>query len=261
MDSIASLSRLIEFNTKPSYFSNKDWDEWLTLLFALIGAVGTFLTWQGTKLTSRSVKNESQNKMLKASIQESILLDLIRHFFRNKIVLCAMQLKLENRGYNKYYPSEEHLLKLKVLPEDQLFDRFNNIPAHYNELHKIELMFRNFNIETDVTLEHLKDPKMPKQQKLEDLDTQEFKMEFLTRKVLALMDSLGFGKSLQYVANFLEENSNAYKDDKSKEKAEVKVPARRKDRRYYDDELNLTEIVDEDIRYEYPIIKLIRFHE
>ncbi|WP_425389833.1 hypothetical protein [Ekhidna sp.] len=261
LDSIASLSRQIELNTQPSYFNERNWDEWVILILSLIAAVGTFLTWQGTQLTAKSVEEENRKKLIKSDIQEKILIDLIRHFFRNKIVLCAMELKLRKEGFGKFYPSEEHLLKLKVLPEDQRFDRFDNIPQHYNELHKLELMFRNFNIEADVCLVHLMDPKMPEATKLKDLDTLEFKMEFLTRKILDLMKSLGFDHSTKRIKEFLLKESNSYKDDKSeKERANIEVPPRREERRYYDDELGLTEIVDNDIKIEYPIIKLIGFH-
>ncbi|MEX2564569.1 MAG: hypothetical protein WD431_01350 [Cyclobacteriaceae bacterium] len=269
LDSIAKSSKKTSINTTPTYFSQHDWDEFVILFLSLVAAAGTLLTWKGIKATTRTIQIETEKQLIKSDIQKQILIDLIRHFFRNKIIVCTTRLKLENEGFDKFYPSEEHLLKLKVLPEDQRFDKFDNIPQHYNQLHMLELKFRNYNIEIDVTLEHLKSRQISDEVKKRDLDVLEFKSQLLTQEILELMQALKFDWKFETVSNNLRENSKYYKTNKIdgssaksiEEQIDIDVPKRDKKRDFYDKTLGLTEYVDEDIKIEYAIINLIPFPE
>jgi hypothetical protein len=96
-------------------------------------------------------------------------------------------LKTESYGYDRYYPSEEHLLKLKVLPEDLRFDRFNNTPQYYDILHSLELKFRNYNTEIDVTLGHLRNSSISSNIKSRDMSVLSKKSDYLTREIIQLL--------------------------------------------------------------------------
>ncbi len=110
IDSISEASKQTAINTEPTPLSSTDWDEYLNITLALIGALATFLAVWSIRLDT---KQNSINKVM----QEELLKDLIRHFYRNMVVLSAIKLKLKDK-YDSFYPSEEHILKFKVLPED-----------------------------------------------------------------------------------------------------------------------------------------------
>jgi hypothetical protein len=184
LDKIAVASEKTSINTQPTTLERTDMDEVANLLLAAFAALGTVLTW-------RAIRRETKQQQIKRTFQSKILSDLIRHMYRNKVCVCAVQQKLRDQGFDRYYPSEEHLLKLKLLPEDLRFDRFDNTPAFYDILHELELKFRNFNIEVDVSLEHLKLQNIGEETKIRDLEVLEFKSQLLTIDIINLMHTLG----------------------------------------------------------------------
>jgi hypothetical protein len=134
LDKIAQASEKTSVNTNPTRLGQTDADEITNLLLAAFAALGTVLTWQ-------AIRGESKQQQIKRTFQSKILSDLIRHMYRNKVCICATHWKLQEEGFDRYYPSEEHLLKLKLLPEDLRFDRFDNTPDFYDILHELELKF------------------------------------------------------------------------------------------------------------------------
>lgn len=246
-------------NTEPTTLNKVDWDEYLNIGLALIAAFGTLLTFQQIQITNKQ-------QSIKKKFQLNILSDLIRHLYRNKVCICASHQKLEDFGFDTHYPSEEHILKLKVLPEDLHFERFNNSPDHYDALHELELKFRNFNIEVDVALEHLKSQKMDRNVKIRDFETLEFKSQYLTDQTLKLINRLGFKWADDKLKEELQKTSVRYtedlktnNEDDGKEIATIPIAPRQSDRKNYYDNLGLTEELDADIRSEYEKINIIAF--
>ena len=282
----------IEENTKQTSLAKTDNDDWylisvttLSLFVALISIWFDLTTMRNTKKTEIAVINETEQKQIKAKFQEKLLLDLIRHLYRNKVVVCTLRWKLNEKdnkvttkteNYNLCYPSEEHLLKLKVLPEDLRLDRFENAPEHYDVLHKLELYFRNYNIEIDVALDHLKQKNMPIYVKDRDLDTLEYKSGFLTAEIDKLMFDLNlpcdvFNCLQNEVFDKIHEKDGSIKakiktametdDYKIWERENFTIVPKRKDNDYYD-RLNLTDCLNKDITIEYlkeGTINLIKF--
>lgn len=293
LDKIAQASEKTSVNTNPTRLGRTDADELTNLLLSAFAALGTVLTWQ-------AIRRESKQQQIKRTFQSKILSDLIRHMYRNKVCICATHRKLQEEGFDRYYPSEEHLLKLKLLPEDLRFDRFDNTPDFYDILHELELKFRNFNIEVDVSLEHLKQQNIDEKTKIRDLEVLEFKSQLLTSDIINLMHTLKLpiveeenkspGKStlrytpmesgstdqnglrkkfhaeipLEYIENvrkFLASKSARYS---KLHPAELPSKPCRPDHRnertgYFDDVLQLSEYLDNDIKGEYPKIHLIEF--
>lgn len=191
---IARYSEATAVNTTPTKLDTTNFDECLNIILAAIAAAGTFLT-------AFLIRSEGKKRHIKKQFQIRLFLDLIRHLYRNKVVICALQEKFKTNEpdkhlYNEKYPSEEHLLKLKVLPEDLRLDRFDNSPEFYDILHELELKFRNFNYEVDVALEHLKIKQMDPKQKIRDLGVLEFKQQLLTVNIIEVMRKLGLDKTL-----------------------------------------------------------------
>ena len=64
----------------------------------------------------------------------------------------------ETKPQKYQYPSEEHLLKLKVLPEDVLhLESYNQDDKIYQKMHELKLQLRNYDIEIDTAMTHLKE--------------------------------------------------------------------------------------------------------
>lgn len=206
-DSIATSTRKTAENTTPTRLTQTDHDEIGNLVLAFIAAIGTLLT-------AYVIWRESKQQEINRDFQFLIMKDLIRHLYRNKIVLRATTLKLQEVGFDAYYPSEEHLLKLKVFPEDLRITRFSSTSTHYDKLLEFELKFRNFNIEVDVALNHLKQPDISQKIKERDLDVLEFKSGYLTKEILKLMGILGFDFNEARLRIFLKETSNLFSESK-----------------------------------------------
>ncbi len=177
---IQSSTRTIEKNTAPTLLQSTDTDEFINLTLSIIAALGTVLT-------AVAVRLEFKQRAINKEIQRRVLFDLIRHLYRNKVCVCATTWRLTVEGFTRFYPSEEHLLKLKVLPEDLRFDRFNNTPQYYDILHSLELKFRNYNTEIDVALDHLKESEISDTIKNRDLAVLSMKSDYLTTEIIQLI--------------------------------------------------------------------------
>ncbi|MDR1119517.1 MAG: hypothetical protein LBM08_01200 [Dysgonamonadaceae bacterium] len=201
----------------------------LMFLAAASAIFGFFSFWYSKKTAKNVVKQEINRKF-----QKGIFEDLIRHLYRNKVCVCATRLKLENDGFNKYYPSEEHLLKLQVLPEDLRIHRFDSTPRYYDKLHKVELYFRNYNIEVEVALEHLKTKALPEDRKKRDLDVFEMKSGFLTQEIFKLMDTMKIPISTDEIRNLLIAESKDKQGNNRQNPPIIGIPDQVSENTYYD---------------------------
>ena len=170
-----------------------------------------------------------------------------------------MRWKLTDVGFDKCYPSEEALLKMKVLPEDLRLDRFDTSPDHYGKLHKLRLLFRNYTIEIDVALQHLKSQSVPQAVKLEDLLVLEYKSQLLTEKIRDLMECTGLALTDEDIRNMLLEKDTERRCRERGARDPAHVPERTGKHHEYYDRLGLTAQLNEDIAHEYGEIDIIEF--
>ncbi|MDR2882157.1 MAG: hypothetical protein LBU98_00025 [Alistipes sp.] len=257
---IATYTEKIADHTKP------DIDYWLlgiTILSLMIAFVSTwyaFRSWYWTKVAATKVAE----LRIKTDAQKETLWDIVRHLYRNKVVLCAIERKIgkeygEN-GLAKCYPSEEHIHKLKVLAEDLHLDRFEcTRPGHHNMLHEFELHLRNYNTKVDVTAEHLRSTGVPVGIKEEDLRFLGGESETLTEKILELMyvtegknDSENFGPQKkeyykEICKRLIERYEKDYEDVEKTYPTELREVKGRKHDPYYDGELNITDLLNKAI--------------
>lgn len=177
LNEIAQLTHNVAHNTQHNYFSGD-----LTLI-ATISTIATVFTLGSLYF---AVRQSRIDKMC----QRQIFDDIVRHFYRNKICVSAMRAKYiiaSNHGEKFCYPSEEHYLKLNVLPDDLHLEKYYRKGKTFDLLHKLHILMRNFNIEAEVALSHIKDPKTPYKTKLRDFATLDFKCGFLTQKICEVM--------------------------------------------------------------------------
>ena len=119
----------------------------LSLVVAILSLVYAIATYTAQK------KTEGNTKKLSRDAQRSLLNDLIRHMYRNLIIGYAIHTKLDETLW-KTYPSEEHLIKLKIPLENIHLDVFYGDDNAFRAMHELYLNMRNYNEEIDVVLAH-----------------------------------------------------------------------------------------------------------
>ena len=159
------------------------WWDGFNILIAVIALVFSVFTFWSQNKTSSNTQKLSQHA------QRNLLLDLVRHLYRNLVITYTVKTKLENIQY-KGYPSEEHLIKLKVPMENIHLEAFYGNDRMYEVMHNLYLNLRNYNEEIDVACTHFKDANLSKEVKKRDLDTLLFKPSFLTERILMTMYEL-----------------------------------------------------------------------
>lgn len=149
-----------------------DWVAVLVAVMSLFFAGITFASQHETEKNTMKITPESQRQILK---------DLIRHYYRNYIIILALERKISGR-LRDYYPSEEHLLKLAVNLDDLHPAAFYNQVENYQRIHNLMMMMRNFNTELGTVTKHLCSPDVPEEAKLRDFATLKFKMGMLAQR-------------------------------------------------------------------------------
>lgn len=254
-------------NTRPILvWRGKSYDSWVLLFVSLmslvVGIVSTtysIRTTRHTKRTAMNVREQTLQQAIDRSAQRAILTDLIRHLYLNKVKACAIRWKLSDLGFDKCYPSEELLLKMKVLPEDLRLDKFDSSPGHYGQLHRLMSLFRNYTIEVDVALEHLKSKSVAESVKVGDLLGLESRSQQITEKIRDLMECTGLTISDDDIRNMLLEMKEERHGADRGSHDPKHVPERAGEAYRFYDRLGLTEQLDREIARKYNRIDTIEF--
>ena len=106
----------------------------------------------------------SRSKLLRDDIDEtgqpSAIEDIIRHIYRNKVVIATMIVKYDlttklHPGL-LCYPSEEHYNKLKHLEDDFYIKNYSRDIEFNGRLHQLKANMRNLDIEINAAIIHSK---------------------------------------------------------------------------------------------------------
>lgn len=189
VDSVKTEILLVTQNTRGIKIFGADID-WYNFIFALLAfivacfsAVYDFRGFQESKRTADNVTRVSLD------VQMAQFDDLIRHLYRNLVCTIAFTRKVIDNKAHTEFPSEVHLLKLKVLPEDVLhLEKYNDNNIIYKKMHELKLLLRNYDIEIDTAMMHLKDGRISLDVLRDDLDTLTFKPLYLTNKILGITE-------------------------------------------------------------------------
>jgi hypothetical protein len=123
----------------------------------------------------------------------ALLYDLVRHLYRNKI--CTLSMWAKYNYYKKkgeeYYPSDEHYLKLQIPSTDIRSNQYNHRNGRRRKIHEIELLFRNYNLEVEVAMSHIKDDSVDETVKQNDFKNLFAKTGSLSMRIV---DFLATGK-------------------------------------------------------------------
>lgn len=142
------------------------------------------ITYEAQLKTEENTKNAEKNTTrVSQEAQRMLLNELLRHLYRNFVITYAMRTKMKEIEY-KGYPSEEHFEKLKIPMENIHLDVFYGEDDKFRKMHVLYLNLRNYNEEIDVALKHIIDPKMSIAIKEDDFDTLEFKVSYLSDRII-----------------------------------------------------------------------------
>lgn len=138
-----------------------------------------FRTWRSQQQTERNTNR------LEEAVQKELLIDMCRHLYRNLVITYTIAEKI--RPAFKRYPSEEHLLKMKVNLEDIHDELYYKREESFFQISKLYLNLRNYNTELEIISNHLSDPAIDVKTKERDLKTLLFKCSFLTKEILLFL--------------------------------------------------------------------------
>ena len=150
----------------------------LSLVVAILSLVYAIATYTAQK------KTEGNTKKLSRDAQRSLLNDLIRHMYRNLIIGYAIHTKLDETLW-KTYPSEEHLIKLKIPLENIHLDVFYGDDNAFRAMHELYLNMRNYNEEIDVVLAHFSSAAIDEKTLKRDMGTLEFKAFYIVERIIS----------------------------------------------------------------------------
>ena len=152
---------------------------------AMMYTIFTYKAQQRTEMHSAQTQGNTQRISLQA--QKGLLEDLVRHLYRNLVVTYAIKSKMKHFGFDKVYPSEEHLIKMKVPVHNIHLEAFYNDDMNYKKINELYLLLRNYNEEIEVALKHFCDPQMPTEVKERDFSTLIFKPGHLAKNILTIL--------------------------------------------------------------------------
>lgn len=185
------------------------WWDGFNIVIAVVALLFSVFTFLSQKNTSDNTTKLSQDT------QRNLLLDLVRHLYRNLVVTFTLKRKLEDIEF-KGYPSEEHLMKLKIPMENIHLESFYGNGKKYEVMHNLYLNLRNYNVEIDAVCKHLKDANINKEIKIRDIKTLIFKCSFLTERIMITIYGLWEQKRMSMnMANYNERVGDAMSRSKT----------------------------------------------
>ena len=176
---IEQYSSDIAKNTVPPTIAQRHTD-YIAIGIAFLAFITTLVSVTFMIQTYRNTKS-----LRSITQKEKILKELIRHLYRNKVVVTAIIREL--RDNVDKFPSEEHLLKIQFSEDALYMSKFSDFFKNFAELHHLEIRFRNFNIEAGVALEHLKNRSLSIEIKEKDLKSLSSKIDGLANEIFKLL--------------------------------------------------------------------------
>lgn len=139
--------------------SNFDWAGFIVSgIIALVVSIWALFvsiwSYKYTKWTYDEQKIVAKNtQLLNSQSQYGIMINLVRHLYRNFVCMLAITNKIRISGY-KVYPAEIHLQKAKVSLDDIHLELFKGDEDIYAKLYDLVLQLRNYNLELDAAMAH-----------------------------------------------------------------------------------------------------------
>ena len=130
-DQILVVAKQISENTNA-------WSNWGSIVMTVISLVASVVTIAGIVMFYYEYK---KNKISR-SCQKKVVLDLVRHFFVNNVIV---ELIREKHAEGKR-PFDGVFLRFATLASDENLCKLSNSDKSFDEMHQLCLLLRNYNI-------------------------------------------------------------------------------------------------------------------
>lgn len=177
-----SATTIVEDITNPKRY------EWVTLLVAMASLVVSLITYNSQEKVAENTRQVSLN------VQRDFLYDLIRHLYRNMVVMWAITNMVRESKY-KIYPSSLHLLKAQVPIDDIHPELFVDNDDRYKIVNKLVLQARNYNIELEEAAKVFENKDLSNEVKEYYIKTLLLKPAQLTNVVIEVLNALSYSNS------------------------------------------------------------------
>ena len=164
----ASIGLIRGYVEKLAHDGGFDLWDWVAILIAFISLVIAWLMAVWQKRTERNTMKITKEGQI------GLLVDYVRHFYTNLVVIVSVNEKL-GRRFSTHYPSQEHFRKLTVDLEVLHPEAFFHSKEKYELVHKLLVLVRNYNIEVGVAEEHVCSRDVFAEAKERDINTLIFK--------------------------------------------------------------------------------------
>jgi len=154
----------------------------LAILLAVITAVSQWKTERNTRMSLN----------MKTQVYESIFKSLLKDLYRIQCDILALQIILTEDDFQSY-PSERYLRKMMIEFDDSNIDSFLVVfnskykkaaEEHYLMMHEINRLTRNYNINIEILMKHLKDSSIDTHTKLSDLSLTYSSIGYLSQQII-----------------------------------------------------------------------------
>lgn len=173
----ASIGLIRGYVEKLAHDGGFDLWDWVAILIAFISLVIAWLMAVWQKRTERNTMKITKEGQI------GLLVDYVRHFYTNLVVIVSVNEKL-GRRFSTHYPSQEHFRKLTVDLEVLHPEAFFHSKEKYELVHKLLVLVRNYNIEVGVAEEHVCSRDVFAEAKERDINTLIFKPNLFCKSFL-----------------------------------------------------------------------------
>lgn len=171
----------------------------LSLGVAIPAAVFAYRSMVYAKKTLAAQEQTERNTYrLEPEVQKDLLIEMCRHLYRNLVCSYTIGEKMRLSQY-LVYPSEEHLVKMKVNLEDIHDELFYKQEDEFFMISKLYVLLRNYNAELDIICDHFRDAKLDTETKRRDIKTLLVKCGLLTSNILDFIEKVWPGQSIAAV--------------------------------------------------------------
>lgn len=177
-----SVTTIIEDITNPGRY------DWVTLLVAMASLVVSLITYNSQEKVAENTRQVSLN------VQRDFLFDLVRHLYRNMVVMWAITNMVRENKY-KIYPSSLHLLKAQIPIDDIHPELFVDNDDKYKIVNKLLLQARNYNIELEEASKVFENSDLSDEVKEYYIKTLLLKPAQITNLVIEVLESLSYSNS------------------------------------------------------------------
>lgn len=161
------------------------WADWVSVAMTIISLVASIVTIAGIVM----FYIEYQKNKISRSCQKKVILDLVRHFFVNNVIL---ELIRENFAEGKR-PIDGVFLRFSTLASDENLCKLSNNDKGFDEIHQLCLLLRNYNIAVGCAEKHFSESSCSDVERLNDIDEIYVRSVKITDKLIVLAQTLKLG--------------------------------------------------------------------